>query len=157
MDAFQGCEWDSDSTAWGKGGSGKINFLKAGSGSELQSVGPNHEFDIQEIGDEDADEADDSGMDVERISVEDEGAVVKKVKDPTLPIQLGVDKHYVKGHIPYRDWCPVCVQAQGREMGHMQDENKEWQLPEYSWDYCFPGDELGFKWSVLVGKEGLKA
>ena len=38
-------------------------------------------------------------------------------------------------------------------MGHLKDENKERQLPEYSWDYCFPGDELGFKWSVLVGKE----
>ena len=49
------------------------------------------------------------------------------------------------GHIPYRDWCPVCVQAQGREMGHMKDEHKERQVPEYSWDYCFPGDELGFK------------
>ncbi len=35
----------------------------------------------------------------------------------------------------------------------MKDENKERHLPEYSWDYCFPGDELGFKWSVLVGKE----
>ena len=119
--------------------------MKAGSVSELQSVRPNHEFDIQEIGDEDADEIDDSGMDGERISLEDEGVVVKKVKDPKLPIQLEVDKHYVMGHIPYRDWCPVCVQAQGREMGHMKDENKERRLPEYSWDYCFPGDELGFK------------
>ena len=26
-------------------------------------------------------------------------------------------------------------------------------LPEYAWDYCFPGDELGFKWTVLVGTE----
>ena len=45
------------------------------------------------------------------------------------------------------------MQAQGREMGHMKDENKERQLLEYSWDYCFPGDELGFKRSGLVGKE----
>ena len=36
--------------------------------SKLQSVRPNHEFDIQEIGDEDADEIDDSGMDGEKIS-----------------------------------------------------------------------------------------
>ena len=61
--------------------------MKAGSVSELQSVRPNHEFDIQEIGDEDADEIDDSGMDGERISLEDEGVVVKKVKDPKLPTQ----------------------------------------------------------------------
>ena len=38
-------------------------------------------------------------------------------------------------------------------MGHTKDDGKERLLPEYSWDYCFPGDELGFKWSVLVGKE----
>ena len=117
----------------------------------LQSVRPNHELDIQGIDDDD--EVDDSGMDGERISLEEEGEVVKKFKDPKLPTQEEVDKHYVMGHIPYRDWCPVCIKAQGREMGHMKDKEKERRLPEYSWDYCFPGNELGFKWSVLVGKE----
>lgn len=57
------------------------------------------------------------------------------------------------GHIPYRDWCPISMKAQGRDMGRMKDGGKERLIPEYSWDYCFPGDELGFKWSVLVGKE----
>ena len=83
--------------------------MKAGSASKLQSVRPNHELDIQGIDDDD--EVDDSGMDGERISLEEEGEVVKKFKDPKLPTQEEVDKHYVMGHIPYRDWCPVCVQA----------------------------------------------
>ena len=83
--------------------------MKAGSVSKSQSVRPNHELDIQEIDDDD--EVDDSGMDGERISIENEGVVVKLVKDPELPTQSEVDKHYVMGHIPYRDWCPVCVQA----------------------------------------------
>eukprot|EP00973_Karenia_brevis_P026313 3629018-Karenia_brevis.AAC.1 len=26
-------------------------------------------------------------------------------------------------------------------------------LPEYVWDYCFPGDEMGLHWIVLAGKE----
>ena len=26
-------------------------------------------------------------------------------------------------------------------------------LPEYSWVYCLPGDELRHKWTVLVGRE----
>ena len=31
-------------------------------------------------------------------------------------------------------------------------------MPEYSWGDCFPGDELGFKWTVLVGREkGVKS
>ena len=89
----------------------------------LQSVRPNHELDIQGIDDDD--EVDDSGMDGERISLEEEGEVVKKFKDPKLPTQEEVDKHYVMAHIPYRDWCPVCVKAQGREMGHMKDKEKE--------------------------------
>ena len=38
-------------------------------------------------------------------------------------------------------------------MDHQQDSGKERKLLEYSWDYCFPGDELGFKWTVLVGRE----
>ena len=38
-------------------------------------------------------------------------------------------------------------------MDHGKDGGKERTLPEYSWDYCFPGDELGFKRTVLVGRE----
>ena len=38
-------------------------------------------------------------------------------------------------------------------MGHFKDGDKERVLPEYSFDYCSPGDELGFKWIVLAGKE----
>ena len=35
---------------------------------------------------------------------------------------------------------------------------KDRKFPEYRWDYCFPGDEVGFKFTVLVGKEkGSKA
>ena len=38
---------------------------------------------------------------IEFIYTEDE--VVKKFKDPKLPTQEEVDKHYIMGHIPYRD------------------------------------------------------
>ena len=40
-------------------------------------------------------------------------------------------------------------------MQHLSTEGKERQLPEYAFDYCFPGDEFGYKWTVLVGKERL--
>ncbi len=98
-------------------------------------------------------EEDDGGIEGEKLQVKKDDEVIKKLKDPKLPTEEEVDGHYVMGHIPYRDWCPVCIKAQGRDMGHMKDENRESKLPEYSWDYCFPGDELGFKWSVVVGKE----
>ena len=38
-------------------------------------------------------------------------------------------------------------------MDHQEDSGKERKLPEYQMDYCFPGDELGFKGTVLVSKE----
>ena len=38
-------------------------------------------------------------------------------------------------------------------MDHTRDKGKERVLPEYSFEYCFPGDELGYKWTVLAGKE----
>ena len=55
--------------------------------------------------------------------------------------------------MPYRNWCDVCVKARGREMEHAKDKGGERKLPEYHFDYCFPGDEMGYKWTVLVGKE----
>jgi hypothetical protein len=79
--------------------------------------------------------------------------VVKKIVDPKLPTEEEIQRHYVCGHIPYRNWCHVCVKAQGRETQHREIGDKERLVPEYSWDYCFPGDEFGFKWTILVGKE----
>ena len=38
-------------------------------------------------------------------------------------------------------------------MAHKRDDGKERVYPEYSFDYCFPGDEFGYRWTVLVGRE----
>ena len=47
----------------------------------------------------------------------------------------------------------MCVRARGKAWDHTRADKKERVLPEYSWDYCFPGDEMGYKWTVLVGRE----
>jgi hypothetical protein len=93
------------------------------------------------------------GQDVEKIGLQREGEFIRKMVDPKLPTEKEVEEHYLAGHIPYRNWCPVCVRAKGKEMGHMRGEGNERGLPEYSWDYCFPGNEMGYKWVVLVGRE----
>ena len=59
----------------------------------------------------------------------------------------------MKTHLPYRNWCPVCIKAKGKDMDHRKDAGKERGLSEYSFDYCFPGDEFGYKLTVLVGRE----
>ena len=84
---------------------------------------------------------------------EEENVIVKKIGDPRLPSQEEVDRHWISGHLPYRNWCPICIAAKGKDSDHVRDSGKIRNLPEYSFDYCFPGDELGFKWTVLVGKE----
>ena len=88
----------------------------------------------------------------ERVGLEREEEGIKKLIDPILPSKEEVEKHYLMGHIPFRNWCPVCVKAKGRELDHSQVGDKERMMSEYSFDYCFPGDELGCKLTVLVGR-----
>ena len=85
--------------------------------------------------------------------MEPERAFVRNLGDPRLPTKEEVEQHRIRRHIPYRNWCPECVKAMGKEMGYYRDKGKVRDIPEYSWDYCFPGDELGYKWTVLLGKE----
>ena len=92
------------------------------------------------------------GEDGERLAVQKEEDVLKKVLDPLLPTQGEIDRHCVLGHIPYRNWCPVGVKARGKDMPH-QTSARERKIPEYSFDYFFPGDELGHRWTILAGKE----
>eukprot|EP00973_Karenia_brevis_P085476 11860947-Karenia_brevis.AAC.1 len=57
------------------------------------------------------------------------------------------------GHAVFRSWCGICMRSRSKEWDHRRDSGKDRDLPEYSFDYCFPGDEFGIKWTVLVGKE----
>ena len=102
--------------------------------------------------DEDVD-ADVDGGYGERLKLPRDDEVIKQLRDPKLPSRDDVEKHNVMGHVVFRDWCPTCVRAQGKEMDHTRRKDGARDLPEYCWDYCFPGDELGFKWTVLVGRE----
>ena len=67
----------------------------------------------------------DRSMESERFELEREEDVVKKVNDPKLPTAGEVEKHRVMGHLPFRDWCPVCIKARGRETDHKKATGKE--------------------------------
>ena len=58
----------------------------------------------------------------EKLSLEKEDENLRKLVDPKLPSQAEVDRHYLMGHLPYRNWCPVCVRAKGKERDHRADE-----------------------------------
>ena len=95
----------------------------------------------------------DVGKDPGRIGLEPEGAFMRNLGNPSLPSQEAVERHRLQGHVVYRNWCPECVKSRGKEMDHKRDKGGIREVPEYHWDYCFPGDEMGFKWTVLVGRE----
>ena len=137
-------------------GKSHFNFLKAGPRQLLQpkSIIP---LEVAEI-DVESDADDEGGIveagdQVERLALGKEGAIVRKLVDPKLPSEKEVEEHYVRGHFPYRNWCHICVKAKGRDMSHQKEGGKERKIAEYHFDYCFPGDELGFKCTISVGKE----
>ena len=93
-----------------------------------------------------------AGVEGERIKAEKEADVVRKILDPLKPTEKDVEEHN-RTHLPYRNWCPHCVRAKRKDMDHRKAVGGERGLSEYSFDYCFPGYELGYKLTVLVGRE----
>ena len=53
-----------------------------------------------------------------------EEPIIKTVRDPGCPSREEVEIHYTT-HMPYRSWCPVCVQAKGEENPHFRKKEKK--------------------------------
>ena len=66
---------------------------------------------------------------------------VKKMIDPKLPSQKDADEHYLT-HLPYRNWCPICVKSKGKEMGHRPAADKERLSRSIVWIIAFRGMSL---------------
>ena len=59
--------------------------------------------------------ADEEGHDDDEVICQPCGeAPIVIAKDPGCPTREEVERHNVT-HLPYRSWCPVCVQARGKE------------------------------------------
>ena len=71
-----------------------------------------------------------------------------------MPIEEEVEHHRLT-HLPYRNWCSECVKAKSKALDHRCAVDNERKLSEHCFDYCFPGDEFGYKLTVLVGAERL--
>ena len=87
-----------------------------------------------------------------KVERESGGAQWRNLGDPRFPSQKEVDEHYLT-HVPYRNWCPHCVRGRGKDLDHRRSIDEDRKVREFSFDYCFPGDEKGSKITVLVGKE----
>ena len=71
-------------------------------------------------GDESEDESDGVevvGAEGERIKTERDAKRMKSILDPRKPSAKDVEDHN-RTHLPYRNWCPHCVRAKGKDMDH---------------------------------------
>ena len=66
----------------------------------------------------------------ERVGLERDDEVVRKLVDPRLPSQEEVERHYLMGHLPYRNWCPVCVRAKVKDGEHRKSPDEDRGLSE---------------------------
>ena len=82
----------------------------------------------------------------------EEGRRLRSIGDPRLPSVREVEEHNLT-HLPYRNWCPHCVRGRGKDLDHRKSLDDDRNIREFSFDYCFPGDDKGSRLTVLVGRE----
>ncbi len=49
--------------------------------------------------------------------------IPKTLNSPIKPSAEEIERHYTN-HLPYRNWCPVCVKTKGAEMAHRRGANE---------------------------------
>ena len=79
--------------------------------------------------------------------------IPKSLRSPIRPPASEVEKHELT-HLPYRNWCRVCVEAKGKEDAHprgKQDKDDKSGLPIVSFDYQEMNELLQLR--LLVGKD----
>ena len=111
-------------------------------------------MDMEEAGEEteEGEEVIQMSEEVERVGTAEVGRQIRRLVDPRKPTQAEVDEHELT-HVPYRNWCPICVRCRGKDLDHRKAVEDERGVSEYAFEYCFPGDEFGHKLVVLAGRE----
>ena len=55
-----------------------------------------------------------------------------------MPTAVEMEQHRIDGHLPYRDWCPDCVEGFGREWARASHGSlAQRAIPLISCDYLF--------------------
>ena len=93
----------------------------------------------------------DNGDEAMEVEAEEEGDVITGIsearepgalREPHLPSKAEIADHY-RHHIPFRNWCPVCLAAAGREEPHRRnamDREGEEVTPTFAFDYDHFGE-----------------
>ena len=87
------------------------------------------------VGDEHESKEDESkGEKIE--STEEEVQPLSQAKSPEMPTMSQMQAHR-ETHLPYRSWCPECVEGFGREAPHTSKDQRGRTIPLISLDYLF--------------------
>ena len=68
------------------------------------------------------------GESKELTAQEEEAKPARRIPRPDMPSQAEIDQHRLD-HIPYRAWCPECVEGFGRERAHHAHGAEERSIP----------------------------
>ena len=103
-------------------------------------------------------QSDDVGAGTEEITTEEAEVLPQQtVRTPYTPTASELAKHRID-HLPYRDWCPECVEGFGREKPHTANHNRRW-VPVISMDYLFVSSRGVFQkkdWEPIEGEDHVK-
>ena len=91
------------------------------------------EYLLPAEGDEVVAEADAPG---EELNAEEETEPQRTIATPQQPTKAEIDHHWMS-HLPFRNWCPVCVEGRGRERPHFRERSGQRRLPTVCFDYFF--------------------
>ena len=97
-----------------------------------------------------------------------EESTTKVTRGPTVPSKWEKERHEVT-HVPFRSWCSVCVAGRGVKAPHKLRKRGEDELPRFSMDYGFLGQQgqdtavlfvmkeigTGMTMAMIVPKKGL--
>ena len=64
------------------------------------------------------------GAEGQRIRAEKEQERIKAMADPRRPTEKEVELHNLT-HLPYRNWCELCVAAKDKDLDHRRDVRGE--------------------------------
>ena len=73
----------------------------------------------------------------------EEGQIPCGICIPCRPSQAEVDKHN-ETHIPFRNWCEICIQGRAENYPHKKAEKEEREVPSVHMDICYtrPKEEM---------------
>ncbi len=81
--------------------------------------------------------------------------IPRRLNAPIKPSAEDVDAHMCT-HLPYRSWCPICVETKGKEDGHFRDstfEEDKSGLPIISFDYQTLSEDTKEEQKLIIGND----